>query len=224
MPALPSPGKVLRVSFRIGDGASLQAGSRFYLSYTGGPPNVTDLNTLATAVSTAWSDHLHGQTNINESLQGVTVEDLSSDTGAVGEWTGSINGVTSGAQFPAGVCCVIGHHIVRRYRGGQPRIYLRAGDSGQLTGTNELSAGFRSTLLGGWEAFVAEILSIATISITITNIVNVSWYSGYETSTPPWRGPGFKYPPKLRDTPLVDAIVSSVVATKLGSQRRRLAL
>lgn len=209
----------------MGIDASIEAGSRFFLSYSGGPPNSTDLNTLATDVKNSWNTTVGPQVSTAEALHGVTITDLSSDTGAVGVWEGTESGTYSGgSQLTASVCAVINHQTGVRYRGGHPRTYLRCGvfDTDVVNGTNEWTSTFQGTITSAWQAWIAAILAVSTISITLTNIVNVSWYQGVDTSTPPWRGPGYKYPPKLRTTPRVETINGSSCALKLGSQRRRL--
>ena len=209
----------------MGVGADIQAGSRFYVSYSGGPPNSTDLNTLATLVKNAWVTNMAPVVYEAESLQGVICTDLSSDTGAVGNWAGSENGTLSaGEGLTSTTSMVMNHHTGVHYRGGHPRTYLRVGAASGtcLVSANEWQTAFQTSVLDGWEAWIAAILAISDISITITNIVNVSYYSGYNTTSPPWRGPGYKYPPKLRDTPRVEIIGSTTTAAKLGSQRRRL--
>lgn len=227
MPPLPSPGAVLKVEFKIGVGGSIEAGSRFFLGYSGDAPNGTDLTTLADLVHTAWATHLAPVTYEAESLHGAIVTDLSSDTGAIGEWTGSEAGTLSASEgLTATTCMVMNHNIPVRYRGGHPRTYLRCGAAGGtwLASANEWEGSFITAVNSAWGAWISELLAISDISITLTNIVNVSWYDGVNMMTPPWRGPGYKYPPKLRDTPRVTAITGTAGAVKLGSQRRRLNL
>lgn len=225
MPPLPSPGPIVRVTFLMGIDASIEAGSRFFLAYSGGTPNVTDLNTAAEDIADYWETNIAPLVNADESLHGVNVRDLSSDVGALGVWEGTKAGTgTAYPQLPASACAVVNHVTGVSYRGGHPRTYLRCGqaDAYYQDGTNLWTADFAAAVQAGWEAWIAACLAISGISVTFDNIVNVSYYSGYNTSTPPWRGPGFKYPSKLRDTPRVETITSSNVALKVGSQRRRL--
>jgi hypothetical protein len=220
MPPLPSPGAVLRCSFSTGDDASIPAGSRVYLSYSGGAPSSGDLSTLATAVSAAWGDHIAVLVSGAESLHNVTIDDLSSDMGEEGVWEGTVAGSRTTAQLIASACAVVNHKIGRKYRGGRPRTYLRCGTVGDLEGTNEWVTGFIDDVTAGWEAFIAEILATTGIGITLSNIVNVSYYNGNRVfTTPTGRARNI---PILRETPLVDNVTSSTTATKVGSQRRRL--
>lgn len=221
MAPLPSPGNVLRVEFKIGDGASIEAGSRFFLSYTGGTPNTTDLNTLATDVATDWNTHMASVTASTDSLHGVTITDLSSDTGAVGEWTGTHSGTGAADTLQASICAVVNHQVGRRYRGGRPRTYLRCGGTGDLSTPSQWLTDSAATFLSSWEAWIAAILATTGLSITLANIVNVSWYEGYTNYISP--SGRYRSIPKLRvGGPIVDDIVGSSIPTKLGSQRRRL--
>jgi hypothetical protein len=222
MPEKPSPGAVLQVEFLTGDNADIEAGSRFFLTYTGGAPSAGDLNTLASDISTDYGTHMAPLLASSESLHNVTITDLSSDSGAVGEWTGTVDGTRSGTNLIASGAFLVNHQIDRRYRGGRPRTYVRGGVMGDLASghSNLWSDTFIAAALAGWEAWIAEILGTTGVGITLTNIVNVSWYKGNTVfTTPTGRARNI---PVLRITPVVDVIVASTVATKVGSQRRRL--
>lgn len=223
MPALPSVANVLNVSTKVGVDANNEAGSEFHLHYTGAPPNSTDLNTLATDIANDWETVWGPLVHTAESLHGVTITDLSSPSGAIGVWQGTKAGTLAGFdQLQASICAVISHQISRRYRGGRPRNYWRVGVSGGswLNGTNEWSATYVSNISGAWHTFIADVLAHTGLSISLDNIVNVSYYEGFTA----FKEPSGRYRniPTLRPTPLVDTIIGSTVATKLGSQRRRL--
>lgn len=223
MPPLPSPGDILRVEFKTGDLATVEAGSRFFLSYSGTRPVTSDLNTLASDVNTAWDNWIANNVSTLEALHGVIITDLSLDTGAVGEWTGTTDGKHSGtAELIASACAVVNHQISRRYRGGRPRTYVRLGVTDDLASgsTNQWSSATLSSILTNWEGFIAEILALSGFPFALQNIVNVSWFNGNSVFiTPTGRGRNI---PTKRVTPLVDIINASTVATKVGSQRRRL--
>lgn len=222
MPARPSPGNVLQVAFNTGDNATIEAGSRFFLSYSGTAPSAGNLNTLSTAVSTEWGSNLAGNVSTGESLHGVIITDLSSDTGSVGTWEGTVDGTNSGAALIASGCTVVNHEIDRRYRGGRPRTYVRMGVQTDIESghSNIWADSYLTSALTNWEAFIAGILATTGIGISLENIVNVSWYHGNTVFTgPTGRARNI---PQLRTTPIVDVIVSSTIAQKIGSQRRRL--
>jgi hypothetical protein len=222
VPPLPSPGAVIKVEFKINQAASIPGGSRFFLSYTGGAPNVTDLNTLATSFKDAWVTNFTALVNSDHELVEVTCTDLSSDTGAVGVWSGSEAGSRGGDFLPASACAVVNHQIERRYRGGRPRTYLIVGSVGDLNGANEWSTGFQGDVLTAWETTIASVIATGGMSISIAAIVNVSFYHLFL----PFEGPTGRYRniPQPRTPPLVDDITVSTVSIKLGSQRRRLNL
>jgi hypothetical protein len=208
------------VEFVTGGDASRSAGSRFFLSYTGGAPSAGDLNTLAGDVGSAWGTHIAPRVPNTESLESVTITDLSSDTGAVGVSTTAVAGTNSGFPLIASAAALVNHQVDRRYRGGRPRTYVRAGTQTDTTSRNEWGETFIGEMLTAWEGFISEILGETGVGITLTNIVNVSWYKGNTVfTTPTGRARNI---PTLRTTPVVDPIVASSVATKIGSQRRRL--
>jgi hypothetical protein len=220
MPELPSPGAVLRVEFNTGANATNPAGSRFFLSYSGGAPSSGDLSSLASDVSSTWGTHIAPLVNSDESLHAVTITDLSSDTGAIGEWTGTVAGSRSGGELIASAAACVNHAIARRYRGGRPRTYLRCGTTAELVGTNEWATSFITAVNTGWAAWIAAVLAESGVGITLENIVNVSWYKGNTVfTTPTGRARNI---PTLRGTPVVDNVTGSSTATKIGSQRRRL--
>lgn len=222
MPPLPSPGAVIKVALKVQDLASIDAGSSFHLAYSGGPPNSTDMNDLATAINTAYEDNWLGNLHEDEALVLVTCTDLSSATGAIGTNSTSRAGTLSGTQLPSSICGLINHQINRRYRGGKPKTFMRAGVAESLDQTNQWEGSFVTSMLDSWEAFIAAVIATTGMSITITNIVNVSYYEGFTVFTTP--GGRAKNLSTLRTTPLVNPIVASTVPAKVGSQRRRLNL
>jgi hypothetical protein len=221
MAPLPPVANVLRCEIMVNIGASIPAGSRFFVEYTGSPPNSTDLNTLAAAIEAAWTSHWAPIVASSEELVKVIVTDLSSDTAAVGTWTGTSAGGNTGGALIASAAVVVGHRTGRRYRGGQPRTYMRGGTDDKLASSNQWNDSFLSDALGDWEAMIAAVLATTGISIALTNIVLVSYYSGFNTVGPDVEG-RYRYPPKKRGTPLVNSIGSSYISKKVGSQRRRL--
>lgn len=223
MPPLPSPGAIVRVEFKIGTGATIEAGSRFFISYSGGPPAAGDLTTFAGEIEVGWTETLAAVTNNAESLHGVICTDLASDVGAEGSWSGSEAGTLgSSAQLPANASLVVNHTIPRRYRGGRPRTYLRCGDVSSLAtdSTNEWSDDFMTSAATQWGDFVSYVVGRTPGGFTPTAIVNVSWFNGNTVFTTP-TGRARNIPVK-RTTPLVDGITAHTVAVKVGSQRRRL--
>jgi hypothetical protein len=221
MPPLPSPGLVLRASWSVSDESGVPAGSRIYLSYHGSPPDQGAVNAVATGIAAAWATNLAPMVATTDTLDLVEVQDLSSDLGLVGSATPSDAGTRSGTAMPASVAANVQHIIGRHYRGGKPKTFVRAGVIGDLhaTSTNDWSAAFISAMTTAWQAYVAEILGIS--GGNLSNIVNVSFYSGFTSVLNPVTG-RTRDVPKQRDTPIVDVVTDALVHAKLGSQRRRL--
>lgn len=221
MPAPVPVAGALKIEFKMGDGSSHEAGSRFFFAYTGAVPNVTDLNTLATDVADTWLTNIGPLVNSAEALHGVIITDLSSDTAAVGTWAGTKNGTSGGSGVvTSAVCVVLNHTIARRYRGGRPRTYIRAGSDSDLLTTNTWTSDFLTAITSGWQAWMAAIEAVSTISITLTNPLNISYISG---STPFTKPSGrVTNLPVYRTTPLKDQITDTVASSRLGTQRRRL--
>lgn len=223
MPALPAVPGVVKARLKFTDAASIDAGFGIYFSYTGGTPSGGDMGTLASSIESNWATHVQGDMPTDLTLVEVTATDLSSSSGSVGTWTGSDPGGTSGTIISSGACFCINHVINRRYRGGKPKTFVPGVLPVDLNGTNQISSGRQASLIGSWGDFVSGVLGTSGMSITMQNIVNVSFYEGFTTVLNPVTG-RYRNVPKLRDVPLVDVIHSSAVAQKLGSQRRRLNL
>jgi hypothetical protein len=222
MPPLTPPGPVIKVAFETDTGASIPAGSRFFLKYSGGTPTTADLNTLATDVATAWASHIAPVVRSTESLVTVTCTDLSSDTGAEGVATVSHAGSLSGDSLPANAAALVNHSVARRYRGGRPRTYLRCGVAESLATANEWTTSFQADVLAAWQAWIAAVLALTGFGFTLLDDVNVSWFSGNRVfTTPSGRARNIPVP---RDTPIIDNITNSSVPQKVSSQRRRLDL
>ena len=70
-------------------------------------------------------------------------------------------------------------------------------------------------------AFFTAIEALSVGSMGTLAHVLLSYYSGYSTTTPPWRGPGFKYPPKYRSAAQLMTVECYSTKAVIGSQRRR---
>lgn len=223
MPPLPpvTDPAVIRVGFETDTGASISAGSRFFLSYTGSAPSEADLNTLASGIEAAWLANIAPSVCSAESLISVTCTDLSSDSGNEGTWTGSESGSGGSDALIASACMVVNHHILRRYRGGRPRTYLRCGDKAVLATPNTWTPDFQTQVREAWEAFIVAVTAITGIGVTSLALVNVSYYAGNLVFTTP-SGRARNIPQLRAGGPHVDTVVLTTVSEKVGSQRKRL--
>jgi hypothetical protein len=111
--------------------------------------------------------------------------------------------------------------IGERYRGGKPRIYFPPPVTADMSGLGSFAGAFLTASNAGVAAFFAAIEAFVAPPLTPLTHVLLSYYHGVSTTSPPWRGPGFKYPPKYRATALSLQIKSYNTKAVIGSQRRR---
>lgn len=222
MATVPLPeSPCVRVRLDYNAGSSTQGGNRFYLSYSDAAPSGANCVTLAGDIATAWSANLASVAATDWVLTEIDVLDIATDSGLSGQWTGSEAGTRSGNPVAANTCSNVEYGISRRYRGGKPRSYLPPGVSGDLATQATWSADYLAEIATAIEGFYAAIAALSIGSMGTLAHVNLSYYAGYAKTTPPWRGPGFKYPPLYRDTALVETITGYFPKSVVGSQRRR---
>ena len=217
VPLPASPCVRVRLLYTNTDGS--EAGSRFYLSYTGSTPSATTLNTLATDVATEWNTELATLVQDNYALTGVDVLDIATDTGNSGVWAGSHPGTISGVPVPANCAMNVEFGIARRYRGGKPRMFLpppgqsAMADSGHWGST---TLGYVNTNVAAFFAYL-EGLSIG--SMGALDHVNLSYYKGFTNIT---NSSGReRAAPNYRASALLDPVISYTAKAEVGSQRRR---
>lgn len=221
MTALPPVPDVLRLRLQWHIAENIDVGTSLHFSYSGGPPSDTDATTLAAAGLVEAVAHLYPLLSSANSLEFVGIQDLSSPSGGFGTSGAGTVGSRSGGPLPVGAAVLASCSIRRKYRGGKPRNYWPLGTDSDLADGTTWTGGAVSAFNSGIAGFISGMVGQVGGSTVITGHVNVSYYSGYDTSIPPWRGPGFKYPPKLRAAPVVDPITGVGVSGKPGSQRRR---
>lgn len=222
MPALPQVMKTIKISLGWTlDGSP--AGSRFFMSYTGGPPTTTDLTTFCGAIATQYSASFAGFFPTSTILTSVQAEDLNTSSGALGVVAVSVPGVNGGTALTANATLDVDFKIDRRYRGGHPRISFPAAAQDYLATNQKWGSTVIGDMNSDWGAFIVYLQSLSYTSFVPVDHVSVPYYKGVYTTTPPWRGPGFKYPPKPQTSPVTpDLVVSHSARTIVGSQRRRL--
>lgn len=218
MPALPTVPNVLRADLHWSISSDVNARTSLFFAYSGTAPNGTDCESLANTIVTAmgsWGEYW----DVDTTLLGCTVTDLSSSSGGVGAHNVSIAGTRPNPMSGA-TSVLVNYQISRRYRGGKPRSYLPWGDAGDIGNRQTWNA----TRVGLWGTALAEFFAAcigATAGgTTISQHVNVSYYSGFTVITSPTTGRA-RNVPTLRGTPVVSTISSFTVSTKIANQRRR---
>ena len=221
MPALPSVPGVIKMDAFYTIGSDLQALNRIFIAYTGGPPSPGDAATLASDLYTIWAAEIPVYMQDANALTGVEVTDLSSPTGSQATHSHTTAGSLTGNPLPANVAGLASMKISRRYRGGKPRTYLPVGDNTSVQTAQTWTTAFVGVLQASLNAIIADIAVTAAGTTSLTHLVNVSYYSGFTVVTNPVTGRA-RNVPKLRTTPLIDAVTGWTFETTQASQRRRL--
>src|SRR5579859_3052731 len=136
MPALPDFSAVFRFTLKFTYGGDVDVVNRFFQKYGGTPGSLT------TSQADTWSAHQGSAFSNKLFLNQVTLEDLTSNVGAVGIDTTGAQGGDTGVETPAGVAVIVSESIYRRYRGGHPRQYLAGLPASNLQTPQTIQPGF----------------------------------------------------------------------------------
>jgi hypothetical protein len=219
----PNPDNpTIKVSLSFTQTDALKGGCRLFFNYSGSAPSGTQCATLATYIGgTDFPDELGGLINTSWALTEVDVLDITTSEGLSGKWTGSEAGTRSGTALPAQVSSGVEFNIAKRYRGGKPRIYLPPAVTSDLANESNYTSTFAGTLATDFGTFISGIAAQGLTAANDLTHVLLSYYQGVNTATPPWRGPGFKYPPKYRATAVSYNVSGYAGKAMLNSQKRR---
>jgi hypothetical protein len=178
------------------------------------------LTALASSVASNWATNLGPLATVSVALTQVECIDLQNPSTIAGFWAGNHTGTRSPPDLTAETCVLINNHIARRYRGGKPRVYLPYGAANDLVSPQNWIGGFISGMQSAWNAFLAGITSFPGPP-ALSGQVAVSYFHGSTWHQNSVTG-AWKRVATQRATPLVDAVTSSTVNIKPGSQRRRM--
>jgi hypothetical protein len=201
------------------ESSSTEAGSRFFLSYTGSAPTAANCATLASDVATAWNTNLAPLPSQNWALTEVDVLDIATDTGLSGVWNGTHTASGGTVPLPKNNAVNIEYDIARRYRGGKPRMFLPAGNQTQLVDMGHWNNSFVTSVNTGIAAFFAEIEALSIGAIGTLAHVNLSYYKGFTNIT---NSSGRERAvPTYRTAALSSPVTNYACKAEVGSQRRR---
>lgn len=222
MPALPAVPNVVRLRWLHTVGSNLNLGCHQYWHYTGAAPTAADMVSLAGTMESLWNTNFKPLAGTWVTLTECIAQDLSSSSAAIGTNSTTSTGTLSGSPLTAETAVLVNYVIARRYRGGKPRTYWPIGQPSNLTTAERWSAG---AVTGFQTAVNAISTGLAAVTFsgggTLNSQVNVSYYLGFTSYQNPVTGRWINAP-KVRATPVVDNITSSVVSAIPGSQRRRM--
>lgn len=217
----PPPVAAVRARLDLKNADGFLAGSRLFFSYAGSAPTAANCTTLATDIGSQWATHIMVSLTTEWSLYEVDVLDLGSSSGASGQDTTIHAGASSPPTVQTQTAMNVEFNIARRYRGGKPRIYIPGLQASDLADDAHWSSATLTAINTNFAAFIAAIEALSIGAMGALQHVNISFFHGKNTSSPPWRGPGYKYPPAYRATPLVDNISGYSAKAVVGSQKRR---
>lgn len=220
MPPLPSPGAVIKVEFGFAVMGDVNVLTRLFFKYTGGPPTVADLTTIADDIGTDYGTDVKTYALPQVVLNTVTVTDLATSSGNVGLASPAVAGTNAGGLVSPGTATLFNYTVSRRYRGGKPRSYWPLGAESDIATTGLWGSTYLSNVQTAVNTLRLAIEGISTPSCDVGAQVNVSYYEGFTAVENPITG-RWKNVSKLRDVPVVDLITLSTANAKIGSQRRR---
>jgi hypothetical protein len=220
MTPLPFVAGVIRVDLIHKFGEDANAGSRFFLGYTG-TPTQAQMTQLASNVNTEWQSKLQTLAPGTVTLSEVVCTDLASGAGLVGvQLPSGSTGSRTGATLTGETALVANFKIGARYRGGKPRNYLPLGVAADLADPQTWTNAFLSSANTNVPNFYTGIAALSS-QPTITGHVAVSYYLGGTWIQHQPSG-AYKFHPTLRATPVVYPVVGYTVRVRPGSQRRRM--
>jgi hypothetical protein len=220
LPPLPES-NVVRVEMIQEPPNANQAGSRFFLGYTGSAPSSANCVTLAGDVESAWVTNLAPLVPSNWSLNKVDVLDISTRLGAFGESVVTHDGTRAGAEVPQQVATGIEYKVAVRYRGGKPRIYQPPGLAADVVNDVSWAGAFVTDYNAGIAAFFAELAGLSIGAMGVLSHVVVSYYHGFSVSINPVTGRSRNIPTYRTPNALVWPVTGYDTKSLLSSQKRR---
>lgn len=220
MVALPNAGNVVRLDFQHTESGDPLIDNRTFWSFSGASPSVSNMNDLAGFAEGFWVSDLKGLATSQTVLTGIVATDLTTNTASRGSWSGSEAGNRSGGPLPNEVVTLLNFEVLRRYRGGKPRMYAPWGTVGDLLNEREWDSTYIGDVNTAWASFAGSMIGQGFGSCAITAQVNVSYYEGVNTpiTLPSGR---VKQSSKVRSATQVDIVSGHSCNQYLGSQRRR---
>lgn len=119
---LPIPG-VAKVTMQ-GHCVNVVADNVFHINYSTDFLDTAECNAIASAFYAAYCTAFKSLFASGTVIDSCTVQDLVSDTGAVGSFSGTTAGTNVSTPGPANVSACLTWHVATHYKGGHPRTYL----------------------------------------------------------------------------------------------------
>lgn len=217
---LPPVPNTLKIAIVCAGNDGREAVNVFHQAYGGSAPSFTDCSSIAQAWWDQWVINYTPDQPAQTSLTSITVTDLASSSGAEATWTNAdtpVPGTSIHGMLPLHSCFVLSKTILRRYRGGHPRMYLPIGTTNDLNDDGHWKDSSWTPWVAAWESMLNQvILGSPYGATTLAEEVCVSYNGKYDlpnSGPPTYR----RVTPALFDIP-VNGYTGSPI---LGTQRRR---
>ena len=218
---LPAAGDVIRFRALFDVDGTTPVGTHWYWAYSGGRPAASDLVAFANAVVAAFTADFKPLYPTSTVLVEVQAQDLSVVGGTEVTVAASVAGTDATSPVPSSAAANIMWEIARRYRGGRPRSAFPFGAADHLQNGFTWNVTFIGAVATAWAAMTTALTGLGSGGTTLDSQVSVSYFSGFTAVMNPITG-RWRNVADRRTTPVVDPVVSYLLAPRIGSQRRRL--
>jgi hypothetical protein len=221
VPPLPNYPNVLKLELLWNVGADVNVQSRLHFTYSGTAPSNAVCATIASDAYAFAVTDLIPLLGTDNSLEGVSVQDLTTPLSGFGEHLADTAGTRSGEPLPGGTAVLMNIRIPRRYRGGKPRVYWPLGTAADLATPNAWVSGSIAAFLAGCAGFIDGVLTIVESGTTIVTMCSISYYEGFTAVVNPITG-RTRDVPKVRTAAIAPDLFDGVaINPRPASQRRR---
>jgi hypothetical protein len=209
----------IRIALGFTDGGVYKMGTRSFYRNQGPTPVAADLALVASNAAAEWASVMAPFFTSNIALTDVSVLDITTNTGAEGEWTGSHVGTNANASVPQQLAAICNFKIARHYRGGKPKCYLPAGSTADTHDGGHWNSTFVANFGAACNTFYSAQTGLPTDTFQNAGHVNVSYRHLFDNVDDASGRAHAK--PRYRATAITDLITGYVVSNTFGSQRRR---
>jgi hypothetical protein len=221
VPTLPDYPEVLKVRTLFTIGADSSVSTTLHFAYSGPAPTDGVCTALSDDILSFAIAQLPSVLSNQNTIDAVSVQDLTSPTAGYGETTGVTDGTETGAPLPAATCVLASAHIARRYRGGKPRNYWPLGTATDLLNPSAWESASVTAFDTQIAAYINSIVGHSESGTTIGAWVSISYYEGFTAVLNPITG-RTRDIPKVRTAAIApDTVLSMAISPRPATQRRR---
>lgn len=150
-----------------------------HFSYTGPPPTVSTLTTLANSIGLQWSTEVKPLQGVQATQTNVIVTDLSGTSGSQGIAVMGTIGTRTGPEVFANASVLISYPSPGRFKGGHFRTYLLAGVSSDMANPMNWTSTFTTLVSTAWQGFLGTVIGISAGGNQITQLIGLRRHGKY---------------------------------------------